>query len=162
MDRNKIRKALSLLGLSEDQITALLARIAKHNRGSAPVPTGASFAMKYRMPTGASQQPKEKPRKIILSYRAGRSDVRTVADEIEALRERLQRASLPDWQRRHLQARLDALLRTGKTHSQLAGDTMSQMASKSSLAASEPIRRDAGAEVGLGKIAAKTLAGMGQ
>jgi hypothetical protein len=160
MDTGKITKALAVMGLTEEQIDKWLARIAGVNRKAQPL-GGATLAMKYRSGARASST-KAKSRKILVTYRPSQSAGRTVADELEALRARLERDNVPDWQRRRLQARLDALLRTGRTHGRLASETLDKVASEKPAQASRLVHRDAGSEAGLGKVAAATLASMGR
>ncbi len=174
METTKIKKALARLGLSEEAIERACALIAAAKRAQreAPIAMQAPIAMKESalitrqsgsviMPT----QPRSKTgalpkkRRLVIRYKRGVPGGRTVADEIDALRTRLQRDNIPVWQRPRLQNRLDVLLRAHATGPELASATLAQIESQGKVRK----RRAATAQPqGLGKIAAVTLARLGR
>jgi len=155
----KIRIGLRALGVTEAMIDEFCALIGDVNRAVKEkgliTRVGGSIAMK---PRGKSKVMPKK-RRLVLTYKPKGTAGRTVADELEMLRERLRRDNIPDWQRRQLEARLDVLLRAHKTAPALASATLAQIGNRAKGRKPKPVGPQ---PVGLGKIAALTLARMGR
>jgi len=111
----RIVKALRMLGLSPERVAKLgeLVDSAKHR--------ALTEGMITRVNTPVTGRKKPR-RRIRVTYRP-KGTGPTVAQEITTLETRLTR-DLPPWQRRNYEARLDALLRAGKTPAETAAATL--------------------------------------
>ena len=114
---DSIIKALEALGLSAERI----ARLAELITGVKDRVRSEGLVTRKKAPVVVGKQPKPR-RTIRVTYRP-KGMGPTVAQEITTLETRLTR-DLPPWQRRNYEARVDALLRTGKTPQEAASETL--------------------------------------
>ena len=114
---DSIIKALEALGLSAERI----ARLAELITGVKDRVRSEGLVTRKKAPVVIGKQPKPR-RTLRVTYRP-KGTGPTVAQEIARLETRLTR-EIPYWQRRSYEARLDGLLRTGKTYQESASETL--------------------------------------
>lgn len=120
----RIMKGLEALGLSEERIAEFAAIV---DGVKERVKAEGLITRKKRTPPAVPKlaTPSKPPkRRIVVSYKP-RSN-RTVADELAMLEGRLER-QLPPWQRPQIEARIDALRRTGEPMPETAKTTLAHL-----------------------------------